>query len=159
KRAEAAARVQAHPADGPEDRNLWERCLTRGVPMVPGPYNNDFQIVQSAGFVAIYNEMIHEARIVPLDGRPHPAPAVQGRIGDPRGRWEGDTLVVESANFSEKNNLRPGSDPLAVSSTQLKLTERFTRTGPDTVLYQFRVEDPATFTRPWAAEMQMTSLD
>ena len=150
--ADARAYQRLHPADGPEDRNLWERCLTRGVPMIPGPYNNDFQIIQAPGYVVIFHEMIHEARIVPLDGRPHVEKEIREWTGDPRGHWEGDTLVVESTNFSEKSNFRG-------SSAGLNLVERFTRTGPDTILYQFRVDDPSTFTKPWSAEMPMTTLD
>ncbi len=150
--ADARAYQRLHPADGPEDRNLWERCLTRGVPIVPGPYNNDFQIVQAPGYVVIFHEMIHEARIVPLDSRPHIEKDIRQWIGDPRGHWEGDTLVVESTNFSEKSNFRG-------SSTGLHLVERFTRTGPDTILYQFTVDDRSTFTKPWAAEMPMTITD
>jgi len=150
--ADARTYQRLHPADGPEDRNLWERCLTRGVPMIPGPYNNDFQIVQEPGYAVIFHEMIHEARIVPVDGRPHVQENIREWTGDPRGHWEGDTVVVESTNFSEKSNFRG-------SSSGLHLVERFTRTGPDTILYQFRVDDPSTFTKPWSAEMPMTALD
>jgi hypothetical protein len=152
KQADARAYQRLHPADGPEDRNLWERCLTRGVPIVPGPYNNDFQIIQAPGYVVIFHEMIHEARIVPLDNRPHVEKDIRQWLGDPRGHWEGDTLVVESTNFSEKSNFRG-------SSTGLHLVERFTRTGPDTIRYQFTVDDPSTFTKPWSAEMPMTTMD
>lgn len=156
KQADARAYQRLHPADGPEDRNLWERCLTRGVPIVPGPYNNDFQIIQAPGYVVIFHEMIHEARIVPLDNslnrRPHVEKDIRQWLGDPRGHWEGDTLVVESTNFSEKSNFRG-------SSSGLHLVERFTRTGPDTIRYQFTVDDPSTFPKPWSAEMPMTTLD
>jgi hypothetical protein len=152
KQADARTYQRLHPADGPEDRNLWERCLTRGVPMIPGPYNNDFQIIQAPGYVVIFHEMIHEARIVPLDGRPHVEKEIREWTGDPRGHWEGETLVVESTNFSEKSNFRG-------SSAGLHLIEHFTRTGPDTILYQFRVDDPSTFTKPWSAEMPMSKMD
>jgi hypothetical protein len=152
KQEEARAYQRLHPADGPEDRNLWERCVTRGVPMIPGPYNNDFQIIQAPGYVVIFHEMIHEARVVSLDGRPHAAKDIRQWLGDPRGHWEGDTLVVESTNFSEKSNLRG-------SSTGLHLVERFTRTGPDAIRYEFTVNDPSTFTKPWSAEMPMTTMD
>jgi hypothetical protein len=152
KQADARTYQRLHPADGPEDRNLWERCLTRGVPMIPGPYNNDFQIIQAPGYVVILHEMIHEARIVPLDGRPHVHKEIREWTGDPRGHWEGQTLVVESTNFSEKSNFRG-------SSAGLHLVERFTRTGPGTILYQFRVDDPSTFTKPWSAEMPMSRMD
>ena len=152
KQEETRAYARLHPLDGPEDRNLWERCLTRGLPMVPGPYNNDFQIVQLPGYVVISHEMIHEVRVIPLDGRPHLPDNVRQWLGDGRGRWEGETLVVDTTNFSGKSNFRG-------SSTGLHLVERFTRTGPDSILYQFTVSDPSTFTKPWSAEMPMTSLD
>jgi hypothetical protein len=144
--------ARVHPADGPEDLNLWVRCITRGVPMVPGPYNNDFQIVQTADTVVIFHEMIHEPRVIPLDGRPHLPSAMRFVLGDARGHWEGDTLVVDSTNFSELSNFQG-------SSTGLHLIERFTRTGPKTILYQFTVDDPSTFTKRWSAEMPMTAMD
>ena len=148
KAAAQRAYQRAHPADGPEDRNLWERCLTRGLPIVPGPYNNDFQIVQGPGYVAILHEMIHDARIIPLDGRPHVPGDIRQWMGDPRGRWEGETLVIESTNFSEKANFRG-------SSEGLHLIERLTRVDADTISYQFTVEDPSTFVRPFSGEVPM----
>jgi hypothetical protein len=150
----AAARDQTakHPADGPEDRSAQERCLTRGVPIVPGNYNNNYQIVQSPGYVMILHEMNHDARIVPLDGRPHHPQNVRGWFGDPRGRWEGDTLVVESTNFSQKTNFRG-------ANAGLRLIERFTRVDADTISYQFTVTDPTTFTRPWSAEIPMRKAE
>lgn len=135
------------PADSWEDRNLWERCITRNLPRLPGAYNNNIRILQGAGYVAILNEMIHETRIVPLDGRPH-APVRQW-LGDSRGRWEGDTLVVDTTNFSEKTNFRG-------STTGLHLIERFTRADADTLNYEVTVDDPATFTRPWTIAFPMT---
>jgi len=148
KAAEALEHARQHPADGPEDRNLWERCLTRGLPILPGPYNNDFQIVQIPGYVVILHEMIHDARIIPLDGRPHVASDIRLWMGDPRGQWEGDTLVVDSTNFSEKTNFRG-------SSSGLHLVERFTRVDADTISYEFTADDPSTFTRPWSAQVPM----
>jgi hypothetical protein len=150
--AEAAAITRAHATDGPEYRNLWERCLTRGLPMLPGPYNNDFQIVQTAGYVVILHEMIHDARIIPLDGRPHVPQNVQQWMGDGRGHWEGDTLVVETTNFSEKSNFRG-------ANANLHLIERFTRVDPETIRYEFTVDDPTTFTKPWKAEIPMTRAE
>jgi hypothetical protein len=139
-----------HPkADSWEDRPLGERCLlgsNAGPPMTPGAYNNNFQLFQNRDFVVIVNEMIHEARIIPMDGRPH------GQIpqwkGDSRGHWEGDTLVIDTINFKRETNL-PGSD------ANMHLTERFTRTGPDTLIYEFTVNDPTTWTRPWTAQVPM----
>jgi hypothetical protein len=152
RQADRRAYARQHPADGPEDLGLWVRCVTRGVPMVPGPYNNDFQITQTPGYAVILHEMIHETRVIPLDGRPHVPAGMRFMLGDARGRWEGETLVVDSANFSELSNFQG-------SNTGLHLVERFTRTAPDKILYQFTVEDPSTFTRPWSAEMPMTAMD
>jgi hypothetical protein len=155
--ARATARAEArreHPADGPEDRSLGERCLlfNAGPPMLSGPYNNFVQILQTRDHVVIHNEMIHDARVVALDGRPHLPSSVRLLLGDPRGRWDGDTLVIETTNFTDKTTVR-GSGP------GLKLTERFTREGPSTLLYQFTVDDPASFTKPWTAILPMTRAD
>jgi hypothetical protein len=138
-----------HPADGPEDRPLLERCinvLSAGPPMVPTVYNNNYQIVQSPDYLVILNEMVHDARIVPLDGRPGLPNQIRQVLGSSRGHWEGDTLVIETANFTDKTSFRG-------SSENMKLTERFTRTADDILLYQFTVDDPAAFTRPWTAEI------
>ncbi len=142
------------PADGPEDRPLMERCLqfAGGPPMMPGAYNNNFQFVQSPGFLAINIEMVHDVRRIPVDGSAHLPANVRQWMGDPRGRWEGDTLVVETTNFTPLTRFR-GSDE------NLKLTERFTFADPDTVLYRFTVDDPTAFTKPWTAEVPMLRLD
>ena len=155
--ARAAARAEArrlHPADGPEDRSLGERCVlfNAGPPMLSGPYNNYVQIMQTRDHVVIHNEMIHNARIVPLDGRPHLPSSVRLLLGDSRGRWEGDTLVVETTNFTNQTTVRG-------SGEGLRLVERFTRTGPSTLLYEFTVDDPASFTKPWTAALPMTKTD
>jgi hypothetical protein len=152
--ARAAARADArrlHPADGPEDRSLGERCLlfNAGPPMVSGPYNNYVQILQTRDHVVIHNEMIHDARIVPLDGRPHVPSSIRLLLGDSRGRWDGDTLVVETTNFTSRTNVRG-------SGEGLRLVERFTRSGASTLLYEFTVDDPASFTKPWSAVLPMT---
>lgn len=147
--AAAAAEMRAHATDGPEYQNLWVRCITRGLPMLPGPYNNDFEIVQAPGYVVIYHEMIHDARVIPLDGRPHLPQDVRQWMGDGRGHWEGDALVVETTNFSKKSNFRG-------ANANLHLIERFTRVGPDTISYEFTVDDPTTFTRTWKAQIPMT---
>jgi hypothetical protein len=148
--AARAAERRAHPADGPEDRSLGERCLmfNAGPPMLPGPYNNFMQIIQTRDHVVIYNEMIHDARVIPLDGRPHAAAPARFWLGDSRGRWEGQTLVVDTTNFTDKTNVR-GSGP------DLHLTERFTRTDAGTLLYEFRVDDPSSFVKPWSAALPM----
>jgi hypothetical protein len=149
--ARAEARRQRGPSDGPEDRSLAERCLlfAAGPPMLPGPYNNNFQIVQTRDYVVIANEMIHDARIVPLDGRPHLLLAVRRWQGDPRGHWEGDTLVVDTTNFSDRTNFR-GADE------NLHLVERFRRVDAQTLDYTFTVEDPTAFSRPWTVALPMT---
>jgi hypothetical protein len=151
--ARAAARAaerRAHPADGPEDRSLGERCLmfNAGPPMMPGPYNNFMQIVQTRDHVVVHNEMIHDARIIPLDGRPHAPAPLRLWLGDSRGRWDGGTLVVETTNFTDKTNIR-GSSP------ELRLIERFTRTDANTLLYEFTVDDPSSFVKPWTVALPM----
>jgi hypothetical protein len=138
-------------ADGPEDRPLMERCISRvqgGPPMLPGPYNNNYHIVQNRNFVLIFVEQMHEARVIPLDGRPHLASDIRQLMGDPRGHWEGNTLVVDSTNFSEDTKFRN-------AGPNMHLIERFTRTDPDTLLYEFTVDDPTTFTKPWSAAIPM----
>jgi hypothetical protein len=140
-------------ADHPEERRLSERCLVfGGVPRLPGGYNNHLRFVQTADHVVIEMEQIHDARVIPLDGRPHLPPNVRQWLGDPRGRWEGETLVVETTNFNDKA-------PFRGSFEGLHLVERFTRTGPDTITYSMTVSDPATFTRPWTAEWPYTRLE
>ena len=153
----AAARAEArrlHPADGPEDRSLGERCLlfNAGPPMLSGPYNNYVQILQNRDHVVILNEMIHDSRIVPLDGRPHLPPAIRRLLGDSRGRWEGNSLVVETTNFSGQTSVRG-------SGERLRLVERFTRVDAGTLLYEFTLDDPASFVKPWTAVLPMTKTD
>ena len=137
-----------HVNEGPESFGLWERCIVRGLPMVPGPYNNDFQILQTRGSVVILMEMIHDARVIPLDGRPHAPSGIRQWMGDSRGRWEGNTLVVETTNFSPKFSFH-GSD------ANLHLVERFTRVDPETIRYEFTVDDPTAFTRSWTVRVPM----
>jgi hypothetical protein len=119
--------------------------------MLPSAYNNNYQIVQTAGYVMILVEMIHDARIIPLDGGPHLPANARLWMGDPRGHWEGDTLVVDSTNFSGKTHFR-GADE------NLHLIERFRRTGPNTILYQFTVDDPTAFTKTWTGEVPLTKI-
>ena len=150
-----ALRRQMGPADGPESRSLAERCIqwpTMGPPMMPSFYNNNYQIVQGKGFVAILVEMVHDVRMVPLDGRPHLPSNIKLWFGDPRGHWEGNTLVVESTNFSDKTNFR-GSSP------DMKLTEKFTRVASNQLMYQFTIDDPKVYTKPWTAEVPMLRTD
>ena len=150
-RAEAR---RLHPADGPEDLPLNVRCIlwSAGPPMLPGPYNNNYQIVQTPGYVVILIEMIHDARIIPLDGRPHLPDNIRQWMGDSRGRWEGDTLIVETTNFTDKTNFRGASD-------KMRVVERFTRTDEETLLYDFTIDDPSSFTRPWTGQIPMKKSD
>ena len=141
----AATRRGRGPADSWEDRNLSDRCLGRGVPgtiVTPGSYGNILRIAQAPGYVAIVHEMVHDTRIIPLDRRPHVGQGLRQFLGDPRGHWEGDTLVVEVTNFSNKVDFRGSRDTL-------RLVERFTRVTADMVSYEVTVNDPQTFTRPW----------
>ena len=137
---------------GVEDRGVGERCLTFGVPRLPGAYNNNYQILQTPTHVAIVAEMIHAARIVPLDGRPHLAGDIRQWHGDSRGYYDGDTLVVETTNFSPKGAFRG-------STEGLHLTERFTRVDPDSLHYEIVVNDPATWTSPWTAMVPMNKTE
>jgi hypothetical protein len=136
-------------ADSWLDRSLWERCITQGSSrLASGAYNANMQIVQSADTVVILHEQIHEARIIPLDGRPHLPSTVRLWLGDSRGRWEGDTLVVDTTNFSDKTNFRGSTDGL-------HMIERITRIDADTLNYEVTFEDPTTWTRPWTVQIPM----
>ena len=141
--------------EGPEDRALSERCIlgfNAGPPMTPSAYNNNVQLFQTPDTVVIFNEMVHDARIVPLDGRPHLAGSVRQWMGDSRGRWEGDTLVVETTNFLRETSFTG-------SSANLHLVERFTRVADGTLLYEFTASDPTTYARAWTAQVPMRLSD
>jgi hypothetical protein len=144
-----AARRGRGPADSYLDRSLYDRCLTRGVTgsILPVIYNNGNEIVQAPGYVVIRNEMIHEARIVPLDRRPHLSGAIRQWMGDSRGHWEGDTLVVETTNLTDRTGVNQGGGFRHTEAATL--VERFTLTGPDMLQYQVTIDDPQTWTRPW----------
>ncbi len=138
--------------DAAENNQLDDRCVIMrgaGPPMLNAGYNANYQIVQSRDHVMILVEMIHDARIIPLDGRGQAPDRARGWMGLPRGRWDGDTLVVETTNFNGRN-------PFSGSSDRMRVTERFTRTGEDSILYEFTVYDPATWDRAWTAQMPMT---
>jgi hypothetical protein len=140
-----------HPGDGPEDFSLANRCLlwaTAGPPMLPGAYNNNYRIVQSPGNVTILVEMIHDARIIPTDGQPHLPSNVRQWLGDSRGHWEGDTLVVETTNFTTRTAFRGASE-------NMHLVERFKRVDANTIMYEFTVSDPSSFTKPWTVQIPM----
>ena len=162
--AERAAKFKGHEFDGPESRPLSERCIEwahEGPPMLASGYNNNMEIVQGPGYVAILNEMIHDTRLIPLTGRPHLPKNIHQWRGDPRGRWEGNTLVVDNTNFTDRKeqDLAPAFGEVRAVfrgfADTLHIVERFTRTSKDTILYEFTVEDPHTWTKPWTAQMVM----
>jgi hypothetical protein len=142
RQASAAAKRFASPA-GPEDRSLSERCITFGAPRLGAGYNSYYHIAQSRDTVVILMETIHDSRVIPLDGRPHLPSTVRNWLGDSRGHWEGNTLVVDTTNY------RAGA--FMYASDQLHVVERFTRTGPDSLKYEVTVDDPATWAKPWTA--------
>ncbi len=151
RQADARTAARGHANDGPENRLLSERCIlwaTAGPPMLPSFYNNNYQIVQGPGYVMILVEMIHDVRVIPTDGRPHLPSNIRLWMGDPRGHWEGNTLVVETTNFS-------GKAPFRGSDENLTLVERFTRTGPNALMYEFTVNDPTAFTKPFTGQIPM----
>ena len=153
--AERAAAAMARTPAGPEDRPLWERCIlgfNSGPPMLPSAYNNNVQILQTPDTVVIFNEMVHNARIVPLDGRSHLTDDVRQLTGDARGRWDGSTLVVETRNFLRETGFTG-------SGAGMRLVERFARVDDDTLRYEFTIEDPDRFTQPWTAVIPMTKTD
>ena len=152
--AERAAFNQKHAFDGPETRSLSEQCIlwpNEGPPMLPGGYNSNLQIVQGPGYVAILNETIHDTRVIPLDGRPHLPASVRQWRGDPRGHWEGDTLVIDSSNFTGRTAFRGASE-------RLHVVERLTRTAANTIMYRFTIEDPSTWIQPWSGEAMMVTI-
>ena len=151
-RARAASSFSDGPFDGPEDLSLFDRCITRGLPgsMIPFILGNSYEIVQAPGVVGITYELIHETRVIPLDGRPHVARPVHLDMGDPRGRWEGNTLVVETKNFNQRSAYRNAD------AASLRIVERFTRTSPDRIEWTVTVDDPATWTKPWTFAMPLT---
>jgi hypothetical protein len=153
KAAARAAERSQHPTDGPEDRSLGERCLAfnAGPPMMSGPYNNYVQILTNGDSIVIYNEMIHDARVIPIDRDSrgaHVPPGIRKWQGDSRAHWEGRTLVVDTTNFSERTSFR-GTDE------NLHLVERLTRADRDTLLYEFSIDDPTAFTKPWTVSLPM----
>jgi hypothetical protein len=149
--ARAAARAGRGPADSYEDRSLYDQCITRGLPgsMMPAIYGNAYQIHQSPGVVAIRYEMIHETRIIPLDQRAHVGSKIKSYMGDARGRWDGDTLVVETTNFLPEAANRGASE-------KLRIVERFKPVGPNRLEWSVTFDDAATWTRPWTQTMNLT---
>ncbi len=155
-RARAAAAAARPPfIRGPEDMFVTDRCISYGIPDLFAAYMSLYRIMQSADYVVITMEKIHDVRIIPLDGRPHVSPRIHHYLGDSRGHWEGDTLVVETTNFHPNGNAMGGLFRFA--DQNLKLTERFRRTGPGALAYEFTVDDPTIWTRPWTAMVPWTT--
>ena len=168
KRREAAAaarRAGRGPSDSVQDRSLGERCITWGnvgPPMLPPTYYANFQIIQTADHAIIRHELMHEARLIPLDGRPHAGAGARYLYGDARGRWEGDTLVVDTTNFTDKTPFRgpPSNTRQDIrSSDRMHVVERFTYVDADTIRYQFTVEDPGTWVAPWSGEVPIRRFE
>ena len=163
--AEGQRRIAARPRTGSsfsngvydsyENLGLYDRCITRGYPssMLPAIYGDSYQIVQGQGWVGIRIEMIHETRVIPLDNRPHVSKGIALDMGDPRGHWEGNTLVVETTNFRDRSIYRNGNPE------KMRLIERFTRTSPGSIEWAVTVDDPSTWTRPWTFAMPLTMND
>jgi hypothetical protein len=151
-RDEQLGRVRA---DSPQSRSLADRCIlgfNAGPPMTPGAYNNHVQITQAPGYVTLTAEMVHDARVVPIDGRPHLPSAIRQYTGDSRGHWQAGTLVIETTNFLRETSFRG-------SSANLRLTERLTRIDADTLMYEFTVYDPQTWTKPWSVAVPMRKIN
>jgi hypothetical protein len=151
----AASSFSNGPFDGPEDLSLFDRCITRGLPgsMLPFLHGNSYQIVQAPGLVAIRYEIMHETRVIPLGGSPHVGKGLHLDMGDPRGHWDGDSLVVETTNFSDRSAYR------SANGATLRIVERFTRSAPGKIEWAVTVDDPATWTRRWTFSMPLTMND
>jgi hypothetical protein len=155
----------AHLPDAPEHETPWVRCITRGYPAAffPAGYNNGYQIIQTPGYVVIAFEMIHETRIIPIDGRPKLGAAIQQWNGEPRGRWEGNTLVVESTNYNDKGSIGTSAATGRLrgipQSSSMRVTERFTPIGPDTIDYRVTIDDPKVYAKPWTVQLPLNRDD
>ena len=155
----------AHLADAPEHETPWVRCITRGYPagMFPAGYNNAYQIIQIPGAVVMVFEMIHETRIIPIDGRPKLGADIRHWNGEPRGRWEGNTLVVESTNYNNKGSIASSAATGRIrgipQSESMHVVERFTRTDENTIDYRVTIEDPKVYTKPWTVALPLNRDD
>jgi hypothetical protein len=141
------------PFDGPEDLGMLERCISRSIPgsMIPVMYGNNYQIIQAPGYIVITYEIVHEARVIPLDGRTHIGRAIRAHMGDPRGRWDGNALVVETTNFTSASAYRNAN------AETFRVIERFTRVAPDRIEWTATLDDPTTWTSPWTIAMPLTA--
>ena len=163
--ARMAVRAEARRRNaGPEDRDVDERCIlgfNSGPPMLPGAYNNLVQLFQVPGYVVILNEMVNDVRVIPVDGRPPLPQQMRQWRGDSRGRWEGDTLVVETRNFRDLGTAHPAPnmERLEALGRDLHLVEQFSRLDADTLSYRFTIDDPTAFTKPWTVETTMTKTE
>jgi hypothetical protein len=157
--------MAARDTDSYEFMNVWDRCITRGVPggFFPAGYNNAYQILQTPGYVVIVSEMIHEARIIPTDGRPHRPAHLRSVVGESVGRWEGDTLVVDTTNYNDKGSIATASTAGRIrgipQSEALHVIERFQRVDAGTISYSVTIEDPNVYTRPWTVSMPLVKDD
>ncbi|HEX5110848.1 MAG TPA: hypothetical protein VFV95_20495 [Vicinamibacterales bacterium] len=155
----------AHIPDAPEHETPWVRCITRGYPagMFPAGYNNAYQIIQIPGYVVMVFEMIHETRIIPIDGRPRLGEAIKQWNGEPRGRWEGDTLVVESTNYNNKGSIATSAATGRIrgipQSESMRVLERFTRVDANTINYSVTIDDPKVYTKPWTVALPLNRDD
>jgi hypothetical protein len=164
-RPEAEAKREynlAHNGDSYEYMSLWDRCITRGIPgaMFPAGYNNAYQIMQIPGYVVILSEMIHDARIIPMDGRPHLPASLRQWDGDSRGHWDGNTLVVDTVNYNGRGQISTSAAGGRIKGIQqsesLHVVERFTRTDADTILYEVSIDDPNVYTKPWKVSIPLS---
>jgi hypothetical protein len=146
------------PFNGPEDLTNFDRCISRSVvgSLIARPYGNGLQIVQAPGFVAIRHEMIHDTRVIPLENRPHLGSTIRQYMGDSRGRWEGNVLVVETTNLTDKTGIGLNGNGLRHSEA-MRLVERFMRTDADTIQYEVTIDDPKTYVRPWKMTFPLTT--
>jgi len=155
----------AHIPDAPEHETPWVRCITRGYPagMFPAGYNNAYEIIQIPGYVVIVFEMIHETRIIPIDGRPALGEGIRQWNGEPRGRWEGNTLVVENANYNNKGSIATSAATGRIrgipQSESMKVVERFTRTDANTIEYSVTITDPKVYSKPWTVRLPLNRDD
>jgi hypothetical protein len=155
----------AHIPDAPEHETPWVRCITRGYPagMFPAGYNNAYQIIQTPGYVVLVLEMIHETRIIPIDGRPKLSADIQQWNGEPRGHWDGNTLVVESTNYNDKGSIGTSAATGRMrgipQSASMKITERFTPAGPNTIDYRVTIDDPKVYSKPWTVQLPLNRDD
>ena len=155
----------AHLGDSWVHETPWVRCITRGIPggMFPAGYNNGYRIMQTPGFVVIVYEMLHESRIIPIDGRPHVGRNIRLWNGDPRGHWEGQTLVVETTNYNDRGSIATSAATGRIrgipQSASMKVTERFTPVGPDTIDYRVTIDDPKVYAKPWTVQLPLNRDD